>query len=576
MRARFPPASSGTTRRIGACCVTTRCSPTSCSIISATRRAPMAIATILPGSRLTIVLTSEPLAIMREYDELWKKALDGIGLRFETRKGPFSDNIKAAEACQLAMWGSSWGADYPDGENFMQLFYGPNIAPEQSCVLRIRGVRRDVRADEGDAGFTGARSAVRQVEPPAGSRRRAEDGRIALPQRAGLSAGPGLPLSPDAERGVGVSGYRPCCRTQTMMSALALAPAIRTASPRFRARTMLRWSWRLRRINIWPPNVDAADMNKVVRHVFPAAEEGFDPQAAHDLYSGSIEQAIFETLLTYDYLARPSKLVPLTAEALPEITDGGKTYTIRLKKGIHFAADPAFKGRRANSSPRTMPIRSSGCWIPRCIRPGRGCSKARSLASTRRPPRPRRPASSITTPRSPGLEVVDRYTLRIRLKQPDYNLSYVLAHEPTSAVAREVVEMYADAGGRVMANPVGTGPYKLVKWIRSSKIFLEANPDFRGFVWDFQAGHRPGRRAHRRRDEGQEDAAGRARRGQHHGRGPVAPARVPERRTRPHEPRGTACAQGAQWRRPHAEMQKQGRQAVALRRSRNSCITTGT
>jgi ABC-type oligopeptide transport system substrate-binding subunit len=78
------------------------------------------------GKRLTIVLTSEPIAISREYDELWKKSLDGIGLRLETRKGPFSDNVKAAEACQLAMWGSAWGADYPDGENFMQLFYGPN------------------------------------------------------------------------------------------------------------------------------------------------------------------------------------------------------------------------------------------------------------------------------------------------------------------------------------------------------------------------------------------------------------------------------------------------------------------
>ena len=51
-------------------------------------------------------------------------------------------------------------------------------------------------------------------------------------------------------------------------------------------------------------------MNKVIRHVFPAGEEGFDPAAAHDLYSGTVEQAIFETLLTYDYLARPSKLVP--------------------------------------------------------------------------------------------------------------------------------------------------------------------------------------------------------------------------------------------------------------------------
>ena len=73
--------------------------------------------------------------------------------------------------------------------------------------------------------------------------------------------------------------------------------------------------------------VNAADMNKVIRHVFPAGEEGFDPAAAHDLYSGTVEQAIFETLLTYDYLARPAKLVPLTAEALPQITDNGHTYT---------------------------------------------------------------------------------------------------------------------------------------------------------------------------------------------------------------------------------------------------------
>jgi hypothetical protein len=90
-----------------------------------------------------------------------------------------------------------------------------------------------------------------------------------------------------------------------------------------------------------------------------------------------------------------------------------------------------------------------------------------------------------------GLEVVDRYTLRLRLKQPDFNLPYVLAHEPTSALAREVVEAYADPGGRVMSNPVGTGPYRLAKWIRASRIFLEANPEFRGFVWDFQPGTDP-------------------------------------------------------------------------------------
>ena len=87
-------------------------------------------------------------------------------------------------------------------------------------------------------------------------------------------------------------------------------------------------------------------MNKVIRHVFPAGEEGFDPAAAHDLYSGTVEQVIFETLLTYDYLARPAKLVPLTAEALPRVTDNGQTYTIKIRKGIYFTPDPAFKGEK--------------------------------------------------------------------------------------------------------------------------------------------------------------------------------------------------------------------------------------
>jgi len=46
------------------------------------------------------------------------------------------------------------------------------------------------------------------------------------------------------------------------------------------------------------PAALAADMNKVIRHVFPAGEEGFDPAAAHDLYSGTVEQMIFEALFT--------------------------------------------------------------------------------------------------------------------------------------------------------------------------------------------------------------------------------------------------------------------------------------
>jgi ABC-type transport system substrate-binding protein len=98
------------------------------------------------------------------------------------------------------------------------------------------------------------------------------------------------------------------------------------------------------------PSLDAAaaDMNKVIRHVFPAGREGFDPAAAHDLYSGSVEAGDLETLYSYDYLARPAKLVPLTAEALPVVTENGQTYTIKIKKGIFFTPDPRSRARSAS------------------------------------------------------------------------------------------------------------------------------------------------------------------------------------------------------------------------------------
>jgi len=232
----------------------------------------------------------------------------------------------------------------------------------------------------------------------------------------------------------------------------------------------------------------AAEMNKVIRAVFPAGEEGFDPAAAHDLYSGTVEQMIFETLFTYDYLARPSKLVPLTAEALPQIADDGRTYTIRIRKGIHFTPDPAFKGVQRELVADDYVYSLKRLMDPKIRSPWTWLLDGKIVGLDELAAEAKKTGRFDYAAKVPGLEAVDRYTLRIRLKQPDYNLPYVLAHEPTSAVAREVVAAYADEGGRVMSNPVGTGPYKLAKWIRSSKIFLEANPDFRGFVWDFKAG----------------------------------------------------------------------------------------
>jgi len=231
----------------------------------------------------------------------------------------------------------------------------------------------------------------------------------------------------------------------------------------------------------------AADMNKVVRHAFPAGETGFDPAGAQDLYSGTIEQAIFETLLTYDYLARPAHLVPQTAEAMPQVTEGGKVYTFKIKKGIYFTPDPAFKGQKRELVAADYAYALKRLVDPRLASPWAWLVEDKIAGLDDLVVAAKKSGKFDYDAKIAGLETPDRYTLRIRLKQPDYNLPYILAHEPTSGIAREVVEAYRDESGRVMSNPVGTGPYVLKQWVRSSKIILEANPGYRGFTWDFRS-----------------------------------------------------------------------------------------
>jgi len=146
----------------------------------------------------------------------------------------------------------------------------------------------------------------------------------------------------------------------------------------------------------------AADMNKVIRHVFPVAETGFDPQAINDLYSGTVVQVIFETLLTYDYLARP-------VEARPEGRRGAAA-DHRRRQDLHVPdpegrllhPGPRVQGREAGAGGERFRVLAEAPGRPRSVRPTRSWSRARSSASTRRRKPRRRAASSTTMRRSRG------------------------------------------------------------------------------------------------------------------------------------------------------------------------------
>jgi ABC-type transport system substrate-binding protein len=223
---------------------------------------------------------------------------------------------------------------------------------------------------------------------------------------------------------------------------------------------------------------------KVLRVAFNAAETGFDPARISDLYSRTVTPHIFEALYAYDHLARPFRIKPLTADGPPEGSADFREWTIRVRPGIHFADDPAFKGQRrelvaadyvyqlkrlmdpANRSPVGSVVQDLGIVGLNALRDDAVRDKR---------------AFDYDTPIA-GLQAPDRYTLRIRLEQPRPRLLQFLAgSDLVGGVAREVVEFYGDD---ISAHPVGTGPFRLKSWRRSSQIVLERNPDYRERFYD--------------------------------------------------------------------------------------------
>lgn len=242
-----------------------------------------------------------------------------------------------------------------------------------------------------------------------------------------------------------------------------------------------------------------ADPGKVLRVTLRAAETGFDPQVYNDLYSGYVVRGIFDPLFRYDYLSRPHAIVPNTAAAIPESKDG-REWLIRIRPGIHFADDPVFKGRKRELTAQDYVYSWKRILDPKLRSPNLELFDGKIVGMDEVVKRAKATGAFDYDAPVEGMQAVDRYTIRLKLNFPWWDLLADLTSGPTSAVAREVVEAYRDASGWVMAHPVGTGPYRLAKWQRGQKIVLEASPTFRGLP--FVASNDPADRELNARFEG--------------------------------------------------------------------------
>lgn len=224
---------------------------------------------------------------------------------------------------------------------------------------------------------------------------------------------------------------------------------------------------------------------KTLRWSFPAAETGFDPAQVSDLYSNYVIANIIDTPLQYDFLARPVVLRTKTAAALPEVSEDFRVYTVRIRPGIYFADDPAFKGRRRELTAADHVYQFKRVFDPRWKSPLYAyIAKTRPLGLEELRKEAQASGRFDYDREVEGARVLDRYTFRIRLEQPDPRFAYNFTDARLfGAVAREVVQTY---GNDIMAHPVGTGPYRLVQWRRASFIALEKNPGYRDEFYDAQ------------------------------------------------------------------------------------------
>jgi ABC-type transport system substrate-binding protein len=229
---------------------------------------------------------------------------------------------------------------------------------------------------------------------------------------------------------------------------------------------------------------EASAAANVLRVAFVVAETGFDSPRVSDLYSRSVTAHIFEAPFCYDLLALPVKIRPLTAAALPEVSDDFRVWTIRLKPGIHFADDPVFKGVARELVAEDYVYAIKRFYDPALKAPNFSSLDEEGIvglsAPRERALRERKPFDYDTPVE--GLRALDRYTFQVRLRTPRPRfLANLCDSSQFGAVAREVVEAY---GEDIVGHPVGTGPYRLKQWNRSSRIVLERNPNFREVFYD--------------------------------------------------------------------------------------------
>jgi peptide/nickel transport system substrate-binding protein len=217
-------------------------------------------------------------------------------------------------------------------------------------------------------------------------------------------------------------------------------------------------------------NANTPKKGGTITFAWESEPASLDPAIAWNLVDWQIEHNVFENL--YKYVSKPgdagTQLEPAMAVALPQMTNGGKTYTIKLKPGLKFqppvnrevtAEDFKYSFERMMK----LPLAPAKYFYANVV----GAAAYQNGK-----------AAHIS-----GYKVLDKYTIEIDLTQPDLAFLNALTMDFTDPIPKEWVQKWGNR--QVARHPLGTGPFTFVKWTPGQEIVLQRNPNYRdaAHVW---------------------------------------------------------------------------------------------
>ncbi len=180
----------------------------------------------------------------------------------------------------------------------------------------------------------------------------------------------------------------------------------------------------------------------------------FDPSRISDIYSRTISQQIYDGLVDFDSTLT---IKPALAQSWRASRDWLE-WTFTLRRGVkfhhgrEFAAEDVVYSLTRILDPRT---KSGAADLFQGIKGANEFREGR--------------AKNIE-----GIVALDRHTVRVRLVEASTPLVSILAIGHAKIVPKDIVERQGEKFG---LHPVGTGPFKFIKW-EGREIVLEANQDY--------------------------------------------------------------------------------------------------